>query len=289
MDPMDYVLHNHSRPNTHYDPVHAASGSWMPLPQISPIYPWEPHAPGMPQSYPHHPLQPAPAPGSDPFQLAPNGGLPLPNPNYHPSMLSANFSGPSQPSSTSRRSHPRTRRSMSSRFMASDTIRDENEELGRQLFLDHFMHGAVRAEPDISDHAMDDALVRQLQLVRGAVSSKMVASKMTLRSLQSVNIADLPEAERTCVICYNEYGVETPEGINEAPIRLPKCKHVFGDHCIKKWFEDSDSCPYCRDKLHSEPKQHGTSARAFMNMMRMRGVTVPPGRRWDRLLTDATG
>ena len=82
-----------------------------------------------------------------------------------------------------------------------------------------------------------------------------------------------------CVICYNDFGVESPEGINEAPLRLPRCKHVFGDHCIKKWFEDSDSCPYCRDKLPSEPKHsqsHG-SARAFMNMMRMRGLPLPAG------------
>lgn len=56
------------------------------------------------------------------------------------------------------------------------------------------------------------------------------------------------------MICYNDFGVENPEGINEAPLRLPKCKHVFGDHCIKKWFEESDSCPYCRDKVHSEPQ-----------------------------------
>ena len=54
------------------------------------------------------------------------------------------------------------------------------------------------------------------------------------------------------MICYNEFGVENPEGINEAPLRLPNCKHVFGDHCIKKWFEESDSCPYCRDKVPSE-------------------------------------
>ena len=57
-----------------------------------------------------------------------------------------------------------------------------------------------------------------------------------------------------CVICYNEFGVPNPEGINEAPLRLPRCKHVFGDHCIKKWFEESDSCPYCRDKVPSEPR-----------------------------------
>lgn len=53
------------------------------------------------------------------------------------------------------------------------------------------------------------------------------------------------------MICYNDFGVASPEGINEAPLRLPKCKHVFGDHCIKKWFAESDSCPYCRDKLPS--------------------------------------
>lgn len=80
-----------------------------------------------------------------------------------------------------------------------------------------------------------------------------------------------------CVICYNDYGVETPEGVNELPLRLPKCKHVFGDHCIKKWLEDSDSCPYCRDKLHSEPKHPTSSTRAFVNMMRMRGIPIPPG------------
>lgn len=55
-----------------------------------------------------------------------------------------------------------------------------------------------------------------------------------------------------CVICYNEFGVPNPEGINEAALRLPSCKHIFGDHCIKKWFEESDSCPYCRDKVPSE-------------------------------------
>ncbi|KAI0875228.1 hypothetical protein GGS24DRAFT_500064 [Hypoxylon argillaceum] len=90
------------------------------------------------------------------------------------------------------------------------------------------------------------------RFLRGHGSGKRVASKKALASLQSVNIVDLPESERTCVICYNDFGVANPEGINEAPLRLPKCKHVFGDHCIKKWFQESDSCPYCRDKVHSE-------------------------------------
>lgn len=79
-----------------------------------------------------------------------------------------------------------------------------------------------------------------------------------------------------CVICYNEFNTMTPEGISEAPLRLPRCKHVFGDQCIKKWFEESDSCPYCRDKLPSEPKPHQQlTARTFMNMMRLRGLEIP--------------
>jgi hypothetical protein len=109
--------------------------------------------------------------------------------------------------------------------------------------------------------------VRQQQLLRGSLPGKRVASVKALASLQTVKIADLPENERSCIICYNEFGVENPEGINEAPLRLPKCKHVFGDHCIKKWFEESDSCPYCRDRLPSESqyrRQHALAG-SFAN------------------------
>ncbi|RFU76200.1 ring-finger domain containing [Trichoderma arundinaceum] len=124
----------------------------------------------------------------------------------------------------------------------------------------------------------NDTPARQVQMLRSVVSDKKAVSKVALRLLQSVKIEDLPEKERTCVICYNDYGVETPEGINEVPLRLPKCRHVFGDHCIKRWFEESDSCPYCRDKLHSEPKLHfeGSASQAFMAMMRVR-TQLPPG------------
>jgi hypothetical protein len=55
-----------------------------------------------------------------------------------------------------------------------------------------------------------------------------------------------------CSICYETIGTENPEGLTEKALRLPKCKHIFGDICIKKWCQDSDTCPYCRDKLPSE-------------------------------------
>lgn len=72
------------------------------------------------------------------------------------------------------------------------------------------------------------------------------------------------------MICYNDFGTETPEGVKEAPLRLPICKHIFGDHCIKKWFEESDSCPYCRTKVPSDLRFVADS-RALLELMRSRG------------------
>ncbi|OWP03779.1 hypothetical protein B2J93_2624 [Marssonina coronariae] len=78
-----------------------------------------------------------------------------------------------------------------------------------------------------------------------------------------------PKANATlaCIICYNEFGISNPEGQVEQPTRLPRCKHVFGDICIKKWFEDSDSCPYCRDKLPSELKRLNPGPPITMRMV----------------------
>ncbi|KAI1866082.1 uncharacterized protein JN550_007771 [Neoarthrinium moseri] len=117
-----------------------------------------------------------------------------------------------------------------------------------------------------------DGGLRAAQLLRGTAAGKRVASKTAIASLESVKLSDLPESERTCIICYNDFGTQTPEGINEAPLRLPKCKHVFGDHCIKKWFEESDSCPYCRDKVPSEAQFRHTHPQAIFQYMRQHQI-----------------
>lgn len=168
-----------------------------------------------------------------------------------------------------------------SRYSAGEFGEDDDHDLDPEDLLQFIsMHGS--RTPD------DAEIARQVQTLRGSAATKMVASKKALESLESISIAELPDSERSmptlmlslllldnkadwfiaCVICYNDYGVETPEGVNEAPLRLPKCKHVFGNHCIKKWFEDSDSCPYCRDKLDAEPKRRNMTARMLLSMMR---------------------
>ncbi|XEU98568.1 hypothetical protein FSHL1_003855 [Fusarium sambucinum] len=253
---------------------------------------WQSHMPGPEANSMHRPNYPYPDSGAN-FahsysnqyfsNFAPAPQPPLP---YYPvstrrshfstaSIATRGFGGipspnrPAPPSTGYRRSHPRPRRSTSSRPMATEVGREDEDE-GYYGPPDYVLHSPGGSD---SSQESDEVFIRQMQIARGSVSTKMVASKMTLRSLQSVELEELPEADRSCVICYNEYCVETPEGVKEAPLRLPKCGHIFGDHCIKKWFEDSDSCPYCRDKLHAEPKtQGGSSARAFMNLMRSRGI-----------------
>ncbi|KAI1646045.1 uncharacterized protein F4817DRAFT_317201 [Daldinia loculata] len=149
-----------------------------------------------------------------------------------------------------RASATRNRRAVPRLPSESGWSSDDDSEPDAAAFS--FLEAAVNSAPGL-DNASDERL-RAHQLIRGAMSNKRVASKKAITSLESVAISYLPENERTCVICYNDYGAETPEGISENPLRLPKCKHVFGDHCIKKWFEESDSCPYCRDKVPSEPQ-----------------------------------
>ncbi|KAG9236316.1 hypothetical protein BJ875DRAFT_234402 [Amylocarpus encephaloides] len=116
---------------------------------------------------------------------------------------------------------------------------DEDDDL-EERFPDG--HGGLEVE--------DDRTLSSLQT--GIFGTKKVPSKTAIASLEVVKPEDLKDADKTCIICYNEFGVSNPEGLVERPLRLPKCKHIFGDGCIKKWFEDSDSCPYCRDKLPSE-------------------------------------
>lgn len=94
---------------------------------------------------------------------------------------------------------------------------------------------------------------RALAAMRGALAvGKKVAARDFLANLEIVPIDQIPESERSCSICYETIGTENPEGLTEKAVRMPKCKHIFGDICIKKWCQDSDTCPYCRDKLPSE-------------------------------------
>jgi len=55
--------------------------------------------------------------------------------------------------------------------------------------------------------AMDEGHLRAAQFFRGSVSTKMVASPSALRSLESVELADVPEGERSKLIGSQRLGI----------------------------------------------------------------------------------
>lgn len=200
-----------------------------------------------------------------------------------PTQINSPASSQTSPVYGSRRtsSSRRHRSSMASRQAPVDFPREDDDHHSHSWEGPYF--GAFRrssgspSRPSGSSSSMTEAAVRELQLLRGAITTKMVASKSTLEMLQTVNVEDLPAEERVCVICYNDYGTKSPEGFKEVPLRLPGCGHVFGDRCIKVWLDDSDICPYCRDQLPAEPKRSIGSSRAFFHLIRMRGLNVQSG------------
>ena len=76
-----------------------------------------------------------------------------------------------------------------------------------------------------------------------------------LEELNFVDIEDIGEDCRHCVICTDQYG-EGPGG--EVPVVL-NCGHVFGQRCLEKWlcpfdFDPKRTCPMCRTVLFEEDR-----------------------------------
>ncbi|TGO34181.1 hypothetical protein BHYA_0209g00190 [Botrytis hyacinthi] len=136
----------------------------------------------------------------------------------------------------------------------SDT---DEEEWGESDEDDDVMGGLATAQMQLLGNAAFASALRSrgVSLSRAldlGVDGKGTPSKKFLSSLQKMNVDALTQEERSCSICYEEIGVANPEGVIEQPLRMPKCKHIFGDVCLKTWFKENDSCPYCRDKVPTQ-------------------------------------
>jgi hypothetical protein len=77
--------------------------------------------------------------------------------------------------------------------MATEVGREDEDE-GYYGPPDYLLHSPGGSD---SSQDADEVFIRQMQIARGSVSTKMVASKITLRSLQSVELEELPEADRS--------------------------------------------------------------------------------------------
>ncbi|KAH0595802.1 hypothetical protein MHUMG1_06350 [Metarhizium humberi] len=98
-----------------------------------------------------------------------------------------------------RQAHSRARRSMASRQSNSDHIRSQDDAQTPQMQGDNTASRSSRRGSHgitASQMQMEDVMMRQMQMYRGTVQSKLVASKAALQSLESVEASALPESER---------------------------------------------------------------------------------------------
>jgi hypothetical protein len=76
-----------------------------------------------------------------------------------------------------------------------------------------------------------------------------------LIGLQIISIADLPDGTTSnpaCGICLSDLTDNVTQddvGEGERAVRLHGT-HFYGEQCIRRWLEENDSCPHCRERVH---------------------------------------
>lgn len=62
-----------------------------------------------------------------------------------------------------------------------------------------------------------------------------------LDNLKEVNVEEIPEPDRLCAICYEDF----EGGVGAMPVIETECQHRFHKQCIKKWLQLKNVCPLC--------------------------------------------
>lgn len=96
---------------------------------------------------------------------------------------------------------------MAARLNASDPLGGEHDGSTPRSIQDGSSGHARRNTQSMGNIPLEEVALRQMQVLRGAATIKMVASKKTLQSLESVKVEDLPESERSksnAIGCYRK-------------------------------------------------------------------------------------
>lgn len=74
------------------------------------------------------------------------------------------------------------------------------------------------------------------------------ADERTIHNLPSstvTNVSDLPEDQRCCSICLEDFQ-------NNDKVRRLPCLHFFHEDCVDRWLRSSASCPVCKHSVRSD-------------------------------------
>ncbi|KAF2118976.1 hypothetical protein BDV96DRAFT_629538 [Lophiotrema nucula] len=82
----------------------------------------------------------------------------------------------------------------------------------------------------------------------------------TKKSFLRHHISRCKSPEDLCGICLETYSTTSKDHHNAVSFTHPNaCKHIFGDHCIREWLKDHNTCPLCRIELFRLPRSSSGS------------------------------
>jgi hypothetical protein len=73
-----------------------------------------------------------------------------------------------------------------------------------------------------------------------------------------------------CPIC------KEPFEDGEVQVKTP-CNHIFGEESIKKWFEGSETCPYCRNVILPVVDMDAVQEALFVTELARTEAAIPRG------------
>lgn len=93
-----------------------------------------------------------------------------------------------------------------------------------------------------------------------------------LAALSLVETISLPEEDRSCPVCMENYDTSTaatgsePSDERECAIRL-QCQHVMGKDCLRCWLEGGNAtCPFCRTNIYQQSMGNVSPARSSLGI-----------------------
>ena len=127
---------------------------------------------------------------------------------------------------------------------------DESGEIASNLLMDSLILIRNRTR-NITDHLLDDSdandsyiFNRQISnLDNGSHSSNLnndISYQLDSRLLE--NVDKLSPEKKRCIICLENF-------VNLDKIINLSCLHMFHDECIKKWLNENNFCPICKNEI----------------------------------------
>ena len=107
--------------------------------------------------------------------------------------------------------------------------------------------------------------------------AKVSSRKGNIQGLMvPLETSTLSPEDRDCTICQEAFQgpgrVTRSQAGRECAIELP-CGHIFGENCIMRWLEESDTCPQCRRLFILEASK--SLARPIGHQRRFHEVAFP--------------